>query len=66
MLFHQQTHLKRFLFRIRLYNYVYLIILLTQEEEHNQLFRQLSVEFLVRSINFVHSIHPDMNPLPRL
>ena len=39
-------------------------MLLTQEEEHSQPFRQLSVEFLVRSIHFVHFIYPYMNPLP--
>ena len=44
---------------------VYLIILLTQEEkEHSQLSRQISVEILVRSIHFVHFIHPHMNPSP--
>ena len=44
---------------------VYLIILLTQEEkEQNQLFRQLSVEFLLRSIHFFHFNHPYMNPSP--
>ena len=40
------------------------MILIIQKEEHNQLFRQLSVEFLVRLIHFVHFIHPYMNPLP--
>ena len=44
--------------------YIYIIILLTQEEEYSQLFRQLSVELLVRSIHFVHFIHPYMIPLP--
>ena len=44
--------------------YVYLMILLTQEEEHNQLFFQLSLEFLVPSIHFLHFIHPYMNSLP--
>ena len=42
-------------------NYVYLTIILTQEEEHNQRFHQLSVEFLT---HFVHLIHPYMTPLP--
>ena len=64
MYFPQQRHLQCFLFRIRSHNYVYLIILVTQEEERNQLFHQLSVEFLVRSINFIHFIHPYMNPQP--
>ena len=45
MNFPQQRHLQCILFRIRSHTYVYLIILLTQDEEHNQLFRQLSVEF---------------------
>ena len=44
--------------------HVYLIILLTQEEEHSQLFPQQSVEFLVRTIHFAHFIHPYMNLLP--
>ena len=51
-------------FRVRLQVCVYLIILLTLEEEGNQLFRQLSVELVVRLFHFVHFIHPDMNPLP--
>ena len=63
MYFLQQRHLHCFLFRKRSHNYVYLIIILTQEEEHNQRFRQLSVEF---SIHFVHFIHPYMNLLPHL
>ena len=41
-------------------------MLLTQEEEHSQLFHQLSVEFMVLSIHNVHFIHPYMNPLPDL
>ena len=64
MNFPQQRHFQCFLFRVRSHNYVYLIILLTQEEEHNQLFCKLSVEFLVRLIHFVHFMHPYMNPLP--
>ena len=36
----------------------------TQEEEYNQFFRHLSVEFLVRLIHFIHFIHPYINPLP--
>ena len=40
------------------------MILTQEEEEHNQSLRQMSVEFLVRSIHFVHFIHPYMNPLP--
>ena len=40
-----------------MFTYADLIILLTQEEEHNQFFRQLTVEYLVRSIHFVHFIH---------
>ena len=35
--------------------------MLTQEEKHNQRFRQLSVEF---SIHFVYFILPYRNPLP--
>ena len=62
MYFLQQRPLQRYLFRIRSHNYVYLILLLKQEEEHNQLFRQLS---LVRSIHFVHFIHPYLGPLPK-
>ena len=58
--FLQQRHLQCFLFRIRSHN-VCLIIILSQEEEHSQRFRQLSVEF---SIHFVRFIHPCMNPLP--
>ena len=46
-----------------IHSYVYLIILLTLEEEYKQFFRQLSVEFLVRSIHFVHFIHLSMNLL---
>ena len=46
--------------RIRSHNYVYLKIILTQEEEHSQRSRQLTVEF---SIHFVHFIHIYMNPL---
>ena len=38
--------------------------MLTQSEEHNQLFCQPSIEFLVRLIHFVHFIHPCMNPSP--
>ena len=62
MYFLQQRHLQRFLFKIRSHNYVYLIIILTQEVEHNQRFRQLSLEFLLSSIHFVHFIHSYMNP----
>ena len=62
MHFLQQRHLQCILLRIRSYNYVYLIIILTQEEEYNQCFHQLSVEF---SIHFVQFIHPYMNPLPQ-
>ena len=61
MYFLQQGHLQCFLFRVRSNNYVCSIIILTQEEEHNQHFRSLSVEFSTR---FVHFIHPYMNPLP--
>ena len=63
MYFLQQRQLQCFLFRIRSYNYVYLIIILTQEEEHDQRFLQLSVEF---SIHFVHFIHSYMILLPVL
>ena len=57
----QQRHLQRFLFRVRSHNYFCLIIILTQKEEHNQRFCQLSVEF---PMHFPHFIHPYMNPLP--
>ena len=60
--FLQQRHLQWFLLRIRSHNYVCLVIILTQEEEYNKGFRQLSVEF---SIDFVHFIHPYINPWPR-
>ena len=69
MYFLQQRHLQCFLFRILAMLYVQNKIIqlclldnnITQEEEHNQGFRQLSAEFL---IHFVHFIHPYMNPLP--
>ena len=54
MYFLQQRHLQCFLFRIRLHNYVCLIIILTQEEEHSQRFRQLSVEVWI--ISYISSI----------
>ena len=57
MNFPQQRHLQCLLFRVRSHNYVYLMILLTKEEEHNQFFRQVSAEFLVRLIHFLHFIH---------
>ena len=38
--------------------------MLPQSEEHNQLFCQPSIEFLVCFIHFVHFTHPHMNPLP--
>ena len=66
MYFPQQRHLQRFLFIIRSHNHVYLIIILTQEEEHSQLFWQQSAEVLVRSIHFVHFIHLYLNLSPQI
>ena len=63
MYFSQKRQVHRFLCRISTHNYVYLITLLILEEEHNQLYRHPSVEFLVRSIHFVHFIHSYMYPL---
>ena len=45
--------------------YIYLI-LLRQEEEHSQLFRQLGVKILVHLIHFVYFIHLYMNPSPKI
>ena len=63
MYFSQKRQVHCFLCRISTHNYVYLITLLILQEEHNQLCRHLSVEFLVCSIHFVHFIHSYMNPL---
>ena len=57
MYFPQQRLLQCFLFRIR--SHICLLNNTTNtKKEHSQLFRQLSVEFLVRPIHFVHFIRP--------
>ena len=56
MYFPQKRHLQCFLFRIKSNTYVYVMILLTQEVEHNKLFRQLSVEF-----DAFRTFHPSLH-----